>query len=368
LGFSQIGWAQEEETIPDQESSEADDSDASEEGVTQVEEEHTVVPGDTLWDLCAKYLNNPWYWPRVWSYNPELTNPHWIDPGQKVRFYPTGELPAIIDVKDERDFEVPESIPEPEEEEVLPEDLVSIAAGKKILQAKQATAVVLARDAFVSQQEIESMGKIRGSRKENELLSENDPIYVEFDPGNMGEVGKHYAVIRTEKEVIHPITNDSVGFYTRVVGAVQIVNVDGQIATGVITNSLIAIKRGDRVSAWMPELNKHIAPRSNAVELRGYIVGSRVDMSMVGERNVVFIDQGTSQGVEEGNVFDVVRRGDGLTPVGEDDNIDGWDEQLPVEIFGRVMIVDARPNVSTGYVIASLRELIPGDRVIMSVQ
>src|SRR5512145_88127 len=52
---------------------------------------YTVRPGDTLWDLAGRFLNNPWYWPKVWSYNPEITNPHWIDPGQLLRFFPSAE-------------------------------------------------------------------------------------------------------------------------------------------------------------------------------------------------------------------------------------------------------------------------------------
>ena len=122
------------------------------------------------------------------------------------------------------------------------------------------------------------------------------------------------------------------------------------------------------MSAWMPELNKKVSPRPNAVELRGYIVDSRMGLSFLGERHVVFIDQGSSQGVEEGNVFDVVRRWDGLMGLGEDFDPEQWNEDFPVEIFGRILVVDARPTSSTGFVIASLRELRPGDRIIMSVQ
>src|SRR5262245_30348463 len=54
----------------------------------QVSETHAVQSGDTLWDLCSKYLNSPWYWPKIWSYNPQITNPHWIFPGNELRFYP----------------------------------------------------------------------------------------------------------------------------------------------------------------------------------------------------------------------------------------------------------------------------------------
>jgi len=53
--------------------------------------QHTVEKGDTLWDLSRRYLGSPWYWPKVWSYNPEIANPHWIYPGNQIRFFPTGE-------------------------------------------------------------------------------------------------------------------------------------------------------------------------------------------------------------------------------------------------------------------------------------
>ncbi|MBM4362897.1 MAG: LysM peptidoglycan-binding domain-containing protein, partial [Deltaproteobacteria bacterium] len=46
---------------------------------------HSVRQGDTLWDLCGGYFQNPWMWPKVWSYNPQIQNPHWIYPGDQVR-------------------------------------------------------------------------------------------------------------------------------------------------------------------------------------------------------------------------------------------------------------------------------------------
>jgi hypothetical protein len=51
---------------------------------------HVVRSGDTLWDLCFYYFNDPWQWPKVWSYNAQITNPHWIYPGDLVRMVPRG--------------------------------------------------------------------------------------------------------------------------------------------------------------------------------------------------------------------------------------------------------------------------------------
>ncbi len=51
---------------------------------------HTVVAGDTLWDLSAKYLGSPWKWTEIWEQNRFLTNPHYIYPGIQIVIVPPG--------------------------------------------------------------------------------------------------------------------------------------------------------------------------------------------------------------------------------------------------------------------------------------
>ena len=42
-------------------------------------ERYTVQPGDTLWDISARFLEEPWNWPEIW-----MLIPRWITPTSSI--------------------------------------------------------------------------------------------------------------------------------------------------------------------------------------------------------------------------------------------------------------------------------------------
>jgi hypothetical protein len=181
---------------------------AGQQGVEEVSETYTVRPGDTLWDLSQRFLGNPWYWPKVWSYNPEIENPHWIYPGNIVRFYPPAadEMPAQIAAGPDApvsEAPVPTEIGEvtmgtfdSPEQFGQDEDIVAVTEGTRIGYAP-AKKSVLRQDGLVTQSELDEAGTIDRAWAEKAMLSTFDKVYLLFrNPGSV-RLGERYSVFRT---------------------------------------------------------------------------------------------------------------------------------------------------------------------------
>jgi hypothetical protein len=332
---------------------------------------YTVRPGDTLWDLSGRFLNNPWYWPKVWSYNPEITNPHWIDPGQLLRFYPSAEEapvrvepvaeaePEPVGPKELEDFSRGElSGPS----ELVDDDAVAVSGPYKIGYVPP-RATTARHETFVTQRELDESGELVGAFEEKLMLSTTDRTYARFKGNVPVKKGEAYVIYRTERKIVHPVTGSTFGYQTVVVGAGRVTAVEDKAVKLVITQTFEPIERGALLGPWSDRFVKQVARRANTAALSGRILGSQHEiLTQLGEHHVVFIDKGKNDGVQEGNLFKVIRAGD---PYGGPMAKAPWDDKLPKEDVGDLLVIDVKDTASTALVTRSLVELYVGDRIEM---
>jgi hypothetical protein len=344
---------------------------AAGQGAVPPPDTYTVRPGDTLWDLSGRFLNNPWYWPKVWSFNPEITNPHWIDPGQLLRFYPSAEeAPTRVEPVEE-ETPVAEAPKELEDfskseltgpSELVDEDAVAVSGPYKIgyVPPRSTTA---RHETFVTRRELEESGELVGAFEEKLMLSTTDQTYARFKGSVNVKKGEAYVIYRTERAIVHPITHETFGYQTVVVGAGRVTEVSDKAVKLTITQTFEPIERGALLGPWSERFVKQVARRSNKATLTGAIIGASQEiLTQLGEHHVVFLDKGKDDGVEEGNLFKVVRAGD---PYGSPMASAKWDSDLPKEDVGELLVIDVKDRASTALVTRSVVELYIGDRIEM---
>ncbi|HYX91930.1 MAG TPA: LysM domain-containing protein [Myxococcaceae bacterium] len=322
-------------------------------------EVHTVVRGDTLWDLSQHYLGSPWYWPKVWSYNPEIANPHWIYPGNRIRFMAAGEeVPARVEVA-ETEATAPDRV-EGEGES-------GVRATGKIGYTPPTTQQRLLLQGFVTAHEVDEAGRIAGSFSEALMLSYPDNLYIRFRDRAKVRPGAEYVIFKTVKRVDHPLTGRTAGYLTHFLGKAKVVSIGKEIVTAQITATWDEINRGDLIGPANEDLRIQVAPRANQKAMNGVIVEMMVPyLTLAGEHQLVVVDRGSGDGVQIGNTFTVVRHQDlGGTLM---DPKGGQDDRWPEESIAACMVVDLKEHVSTCLMTRSIREAVRGDRVVMKVE
>ena len=188
------------------------------------------------------------------------------------------------------------------------------------------------------------------------LLSARDSVFVNFPGGDKPKAGSRYLLYRTLGRVVHPLTGKKYGYMTQITGVASMQSQERAVSRARIDTAVTEVERGHFVTPLVDDPFTEVKPKPTAKEVEGVVLAVEFDGGVVaGEEQVVFIDKGTNEGLERGNLLNVVSPGDPLT---------GRHEGLPETIIGRLVILAANDNASTCLVVNAVREIEPGTKVV----
>lgn len=335
-------------------------------------ETHTVHEGDTLWDISERYFGDPWHWPELWSYNPEITNPHWIYPLDRVRLAASaGSDDAVASAAAGKKGTGQTGFREPGQ------GLASDLAPRVMVPAKllENGAIFLRDEGYLDDTEIKESGQLTAASEEHMLLSDSDTVYVHFPKGRKVAVGQQYTVYRPVHEDEREAGEH--GHLVRIQGTVLIGSYDAAkgMARATITETIDPIERGMPVTLMDRRFILE-PPRPNQVNVSAQIIGSVQPRTLLSYGNVVFLNVGRSKNVQPGNRFFVVRRGDNWLdvmdhPPDQMGNIlpipDYHKDELPKEVVAELRVLKVRKNVTIAIITRSNTDVFQGDKAEMRV-
>jgi len=227
---------------------------------------YVIKKGDTLWDLSQKFLDDPFLWPRLWQSNQYITNPHWIYPGNPVRFYPFEEAKGLPTKPTEigppavkpPEAKPPEAKPEvalkpPEEEKPAAAAVPPVRPPEVALKPEAVPPGEERRAGFLTKEDFPGIGVVVEPKEQGRLImAEGDIVYLAFKTREPIEVGEQFTIFRISPVIKHPLTGESLGRKVNILGECKIIGAQDAMYTAHIFKSYRAIERGDRLTHYLP--------------------------------------------------------------------------------------------------------------------
>lgn len=326
---------------------------------------YQVQNGDTLWSISGQFWGDSFFWPTLWSYNPYIGNAHLIYPGNTLRFSPGSyvRIPGM-----ELEGNGPGRSASGEELVEVAGNTSSSGNGsdgicRPVVPFLERTGKFSIRSTgFLREQGFAPLGSVMKAPVAKELLAEGDLVYLQFNrmaDVSCGDVYTIYEPVRNS--VPHPIFRGRVlGTIYRTLGEVEVVDVNDFAATARIRRSYAEIRRGNLVTAREP-VDFTVTIQRSSKELKGYIVESlNQETSTLGINDIIYIDRGEQDNVSPGEVFYVVRQGDGVEGLWR---VGTKDVTLPYQVVGRVVVVEPGEFVSKAVITEASGVIEIGDYI-----
>ncbi len=293
-------------------------------------DDYTVQVGDTLWDIAATFLKDPWYWPEVWYVNPQIENPHLIFPGDTLALVYVGGQQRITTTMRGDTFRMsPSARTTPLNEAVtsIPYEQISAFLSKGLVLEKG---------------QVDRLPYIVATRGDHMMAAAGNNIYVRG--GAATQPGTRYSIVHVGDQLVDPDDKKVIGFQGIYVGEGLMAR-GGDPATVALTDTNREALNGDRLIPETVDIPLNFFPKAPDIQIDGRIISVVDGVSMIGQFQVVVMNRGARNGLAPGDVLTVFQSGEVVQ-----DRVEGGKVKLPDEEAGTVMVFKVYDRIGYGLV------------------
>ena len=312
---------------------------------------YLVKEGDTLWGIATLFLEDPWRWSDILEINEQLDNPHLIFPGDEIYLVWVDGQPRLRVRRGDA------------------ANTVKLTPQMRIEPLDRAIPVISLEDIgpwlsdhrIVLPEDLEGAPYVIAGAKRKLLSSAGDELYTR---GALPEGETGFGVYRQGQVFKDPESGEVLGMEATDIGSARLRRAnegeDGDIAEFEVTRVTEEVRVGDRL---LPPEEREIAatfqPRAPEANVEGVMLAVDSGVSQIGTMDIVTINLGLRDSIEEGHVLVIYQRGERVR-----DRITNEMVQIPDTRAGLLMVFRSFEKMSYGIVLKSDRPLAIMDRVV----
>jgi len=321
---------------------------------------YVVKKGDTLWDISGVFLTEPWLWPKLWRINPQIANPHLIYPGDALHLvFDKQGKPMLVKGKPALKWspKVRTTLKEQTPIKTLPLDVI---------------APYIKYGTVLSGEEIDLLPYVIGNDEGYKSSVDGFKVYINDEL----KVGQSYALYQKNEELFDPITQESLGFYGSLLATGKGLRSGNNELNEPATLYLEEAKQEIRSGSFVVPVNVgQMLPAFFTMQAattieKAAIIKVPSGVREFGKLEVVMINIGLVDGVNQGDILSVKRQSQGVVetengPTYTNDssrwnriaNSGNSDYNMPSETVGNIMVFKVHKKVSMALVLHSIKPL-----------
>jgi len=168
-----------------------------------------------------------------------------------------------------------------------------------------------------------------------------------------------YGIFRASTVYRDPITEEVLGLEAKEIGLANVISNEKDIVKLDLVKTSQQVTEGDRLlTTENRQLVTRFQPKAPDEYVDGFIISVPGGVTQIGQYSMIVINKGKRDGVSEGAVLDIMKRGEIVRDRTKEEKV-----RLPAEKAGQMMVFRAYEKLSYALVVKATRALNVGDQV-----